>query len=103
MDETALRAELKNFLDAEGRLKQHPARRRFKMLSLCYLAAKFAPGRQYTEKEANDLLRRWHTFSDWCALRRDLYDHRFLDRTADGASYRLSDPQPAPESLGITP
>lgn len=99
MDDATLRADLKNFLDRDGRLKLYPARRRYKLLSLFYLATKFVPGKIYTEKEANELIRQWHTFEDWCLLRRDLYDHHFLDRAPDGAYYQLADPQPGPELL----
>lgn len=94
MDETLLMHELRHFLDGDGRLKGYPAKRRPKLLSLYYLAGKFEPGRRYTEKEVNEVLKRWHTFGDWCMLRRDLYDLKFLGREDNGASYWLENPQP---------
>ena len=80
-------AELKNFLDADGRLVRFPAKRKMKLEALAYLAEKFETGRKYTEKEVNELLLSWHTFRDPATLRRELYNSRFLGRDADGALY----------------
>lgn len=80
-------AELKNFLDAGGKLVSFPARRKMKLEALAYLAEKFEQGRKYTEKEVNELLLMWHTFHDPATLRRELYNGRFLGRDADGAVY----------------
>ena len=77
---------LKNFLDGEGRLKAFPSKRKLKLCALDYLAGKLEPG-QYTEREINDLLRRWHTFNDPETLRRELYENRYLDRKRDGSVY----------------
>lgn len=80
-------AELKNFLDENGRLIQFPAKRKMKLVALAYLAEKFVPERKYTEKEVNELLLSWHTFGDPATLRRELYNARFLGRDAGGAVY----------------
>ena len=90
---------IRHFLDAEGRLKLFPAKRKMKICVLFYLAGKFEQGRQYTEREVNDLLLCWHTFGDPATLRRELYDYCFLDRSADGRSYWLSPQQPILEDL----
>ena len=93
--------ELRNFLDGEGRLKSYPAKYKLKIISLFYLASKFEPGKNYTEKEVNQILKGWHTFEDWAMLRRDLFDKRFLGRKADGSSYWLEDNPPTLASLGL--
>ena len=87
------------FLDAEGRLKQFPARRKMKILCLFYLAQKFDFHREYTESEVNLLLLDLHTFGDPATLRRELCDYQFLNRSADGHSYRLNPIQPNAEEL----
>lgn len=92
---------LKSFLDTEGRLTGFPAKRKRKLYALVYLAGKFDGEREYTEQEVNALLRSWHSFDDPATLRRELYDYHFLDRSPDGRCYRLSCPQPSPESLGL--
>ena len=92
---------LRGFLDAEGRVTQFPARRKKQLAVLQYLAGKFAPGRVYTEQEVNEVLLAWHTFRDPATLRRELYDFHFLNRTPDGRTYELAEPQPTPEELGL--
>lgn len=85
---------IRGFLDAEGRLKQYPARRKPRLLALAHLASKFEAGRRYTERELGEVLDAWHTFGDRCLLRREMYDFGFLDRERNCSSYQLSDPQP---------
>jgi hypothetical protein len=81
--------ELRPFLDAEGCLTQWPSRLKVKRMAIEVLATKFEPGRDYTEKEVNELLNRWHTFNDWAVLRRLLCDWGYVDRERDGSRYRL--------------
>lgn len=87
--------QLSNFLDQEGRLVKLPAKRTMQLEALAYLAEKFQPETEYTEREVNELLCRWHTFGDPAALRRALCDGRFLDRDPYGRSYRLVRRDPA--------
>ena len=54
-----------------------------------YLAGFFEQGRVYSEKEVNALLLLQSTFKDSAALRRALYDYRFMNRTRDGSRYWL--------------
>ena len=91
--------ELKNFLNADGRLTAFPAKRKMKVYALIFLADKFEAGRTYTEKEVNDLLNEWHTFGDPATLRRELYDYRFIDRDSSGRTYWLEPIQPTFEDL----
>lgn len=89
---------LKNFLDS-GRLTAYPSKRKMKIFAMMYLAEKFEQGRLYTEKEVNDILNSRHTFGDPATLRRELYNHRFLNRSADGGSYSLENVLPSVEEL----
>ena len=92
---------LRNFMDADGKLTAFPAKRKMKIYCLFYLAEKFEAGRDYTERQVNDLLLSWHTFADPATLRRELYDYHFLDRSRDGKIYRVAEKQPTPEALGV--
>lgn len=92
---------LKNFLDADGKLKQLPVKRRMKLVALFFLAGKFSPDRFYTEKEVNAVLNSSCAFADPATLRRELYNNRFIGRKSDGSQYWLENPQPTPEGLGI--
>ena len=87
-------SDLTPFFDQDGRLLSLPARHKKKLLALWYLAGKLEAGRQYAEAELNALLDTWTRFHDPATLRRELYNKRLLDRTADGSRYWLAGPLP---------
>lgn len=87
-------SDLSPFFDRDGRLLSLPARHKKKLLALWYLAGKLEAGRQYAEAELNGLLDVWTCFHDPATLRRELYNKRLLDRTADGSRYWLAGPLP---------
>jgi hypothetical protein len=76
------------FLDSSGNVKQWPKKLSDKRLVLAYLATKFEFERSYHEREVNEVLKQWHTFSDWPLLRRELFEQGFLDRNKSGTDYR---------------
>ena len=84
---------LSRFLDCDGRLVSFPSKRKMKIYALYYLASKIPAGVRFSEPELGDLLDRWHLFHDPATLRRELYNHRFIDRERDGSAYWL-EPQP---------
>jgi hypothetical protein len=71
----------------------------FKML-LAAAAAAFRPGRSYSEREVNDVLRGWLATTgtmlhvDHVELRRWLVDNRLLDRDGFGRAYTPGSPAP---------
>lgn len=79
--------ELKPFLDAEGRLRQWPAKLKLQLMAVDALAVVIPAGAQYTEKQINEMLNAQHTFKDPAMLRRFLYDRGHLARTNDGRAY----------------
>jgi hypothetical protein len=89
LDRASLPRELRPFVDDQGRLVQWPVRQRVQRMAATYLAARFEPGREYSEREVNELLSAWHTFGDWALLRRLLCDWRYVRRESDGTRYRL--------------
>ena len=96
-----LHYEVKNYLDAQGRLTLFPAKKKNQKIALFYLASKINPGQTYTEKELNSLLADWHTYNDNCTLRRELYNNRFINRTIDGKTYYKENPQPILKDFDI--
>ncbi|HEX2697966.1 MAG TPA: DUF2087 domain-containing protein, partial [Anaerolineales bacterium] len=95
LDETS-RKVLAAHLNADGTIKQIPAQASKLRVILDYLVAAFTPGMDYTEKEVNTILRRFHL--DTAALRRALIDEGLLQRESNGSRYWRS-PQPAEERL----
>ena len=53
------------------------------------IAEQFEHGRQYSEKEVNQILK--PIFEDFATLRRYLIMYGFMERTRDGAAYWLAD------------
>lgn len=88
-----LQQELKRFLDRSGRLTTWPpAKQRDKVIILEYLAGFFEQGREYNEKEVNELLTLHSTMQDAAALRRAMNEYHFMNRTRDGSRYWLIGP-----------
>jgi hypothetical protein len=79
------RKVLKNYLNADGTLKQIPAPGRKQIIILNFIVEAFAYDTDYTEKEVNTILRRFHV--DTAALRRYLVDNGLMARESDGTRY----------------
>jgi len=82
-------------LNADGSIRQIPHQPAKLRVILDYIVAVFTPGANYTEKEVNTILRRFHL--DVAGLRRDLIDAGLMQRESDGSRYWRS---PTPEKEG---
>ncbi len=82
---------LQGYLNEAGQFTQLPGKRQKKKLDLMiqFLAEKFEMGKQYSEKEVNEILNRYHSFNDPATLRRLLFGSKIMNRTVDGKSYWL--------------
>jgi hypothetical protein len=80
-----VRKVLKNFLNADGTLKQLPPMGNKLLIVLNFIVDAFAFDTNYTEKEVNAILRRFHV--DTAALRRYLVDQKLMAREGDGTKY----------------
>lgn len=69
-----------------GPLRTTAIRNKHRPVVLTAVAQRIMPGRDYTEKEINGVLKEVN--ADYVTLRRYLVDYGFLDRTADGRRYR---------------
>jgi hypothetical protein len=76
---------LRTYLNPDGSIKQIPSQPAKLKVVLNYLIQAFAPDTNYTEKEVNQILRRFH--EDTAGLRRDLVDTNMLARFSDGSRY----------------
>ncbi len=79
--------EIKQFFDAEGRLKQLPGKFGKKVKAVEWLGGFFEMDRKYAGKEVDELLEEHHTFGDPATLRRELIMNKILDRSPDGREY----------------
>jgi len=75
-------------LDDNGKVIRWPKKKRQdRPKILNYLHSKFDGRKKYTEKEVNNIIKKWICFSDFVLIRRELYDRCYLDRTIDGKAY----------------
>jgi hypothetical protein len=68
-------------LFTDGRIERVPARRKVRAAVLLEVVSRFEPGRDYSEKEVNEVLLGVH--EDFAYLRRELVNYHYLVR-ADG-------------------
>ncbi len=81
------RKVLGDFLE-RGRLKTIPSQLKKKQVVIRWLADNFEPGKQYTEKQVNAILKKYH--DDYATLRRELVDMKYLARK-DGVYWRVQE------------
>jgi hypothetical protein len=80
------RKVLKAYLNADGSIRELPLSQPAKLqVILDYLLQFFSTDVLYTEREVNNILRRYH--EDVAGLRRDLIDRGMLARKSDGSQY----------------
>jgi len=84
LDERSRRV-LASCLEPDGTIKRLPSQSAQLNVILDYLVQAFTPGVDYTEKEVNTIIRRFHV--DVSGLRRDLVDAGLLARERDGSRY----------------
>lgn len=65
-------------LFTDGRIERVPAKRKVRAAVLLEVVRLFEPGRDYPEKEVNEILRGVH--EDVAYLRRELVNYHYLDR-----------------------
>jgi hypothetical protein len=79
------RKVLVSCLNPDGTIKKLPPQPGKLKAILDYLVQAFTPGVNYTEKEVNTIIHRFHV--DVSGLRRDLVDAGLLARERDGSRY----------------
>jgi len=80
------RKVVKDFLKRDGSLKEIPAQQKKLLAVLRHIVKEFKPGREYSEKEVNEILLRFH--EDTASLRREMTGHRLMQR-AGGKYWRV--------------
>ena len=73
-------------LFTDGRIERVPARRKVRAAVLLEVLTRFEPGREYAEKEVDEVLLGVH--EDFAYLRRELVNYHYLER--EGGRYRTA-------------
>lgn len=81
--------QIENYLDSEGRVFAWPSRKRreAQLDVLRYIAGRFELDRDYTEKEVNAVILDTILISDYCLVRRELFEAGLIGRLRDGRRY----------------
>ena len=87
--------------DAKGRLQQWPARASHRLACLWVLWSRIPARQPLAEEQLNRLLKSMHAFADPALLRRELFDHRLMSRTADGNEYRRIESRPPAGAIAL--
>lgn len=90
-----------NLFDAQGRLLRLPAKRSLQLLALWGLWMRFDAKRPYREREVNQILTAWHSFGDYCTLRRDLVTQKLMARTPDSSVYTKLPARPGEDAMAL--
>lgn len=80
--EAAYRQKVLDAFFQHGKLKVVPAQRKKRLIVLQHIAAQFAQGERYSEREVN--LRISEFYDDFCTLRRELVDEKLMRRDHGG-------------------
>jgi len=80
------RKTMRDFLRPDGTIKAFPAQEKKFLVLVRYALQVFEPGVRYTEKQVNELLRRYHP--DTALLRRSMVDYGYVKRQ-DGIYWLL--------------
>ena len=82
-------------LFTDGRIERVPARRKVRAAVLLEVVSRFEPGRDYAEREVNEVLLGVH--EDFAYLRRELVNYHYLQR--EDGRYRIADRAPERTSV----
>jgi hypothetical protein len=87
--------------DEQGRLTRLPVKRSLQLMALWGLWMHFDAKRPYREREVNQILTAWHSFGDYCTLRRDLVMQKLLARTPDSSVYTKLPARPGEDAMAL--
>jgi DNA-binding HxlR family transcriptional regulator len=76
---------VKDYLRKDGGLKTIPAQRKKLDAVLRHVAKAFKPGKRYSEKQVNEILKNFH--ADTASLRRELVGAKLMKREGGGGDY----------------
>ena len=87
--------------DGRGRLMRWPVKYTVQRLAMWVLWTRFDAKRVYTEAEVNAILKAANLFFDHATLRRELVNHRLLERKSDCSEYRKLPARPDDETRAL--
>lgn len=81
----AEKEKIRKNLIIDGKVKALPSKEKKKIVVFQYIMEKFEPGRIYSEKEVNEIIKA--IIDDFVTARRYLIEYGYMDRKRDGSEY----------------
>ena len=78
---------MNNLINEFNQIIRWPKKQSEKIIVVEWLSNKFESKRKYCEKEINQIIEKYHIFSDTTLLRRELISKKYLARKDDGSEY----------------
>ena len=78
---------MENLINEFGVITRWPKKKSDKEYIIKYLFEKFQSDLEYSEKEVNQIIKRYINFNDFALLRRELISKKYLFRTDDCSKY----------------
>ena len=78
---------MNNLINEFNQIIRWPKKRSEQNTIVEWLSNKFENKRKYSEKEINQIIDKYHDFSDIPLLRRELISKKYLARKDDGSEY----------------
>jgi predicted transcriptional regulator len=79
------RKVINTFCEADGRIRQFPAQQKKFEVILRYVLQDFEPGVRYSEKQMNEMLKKYS--DDTATLRRGFIEYKMMQREGGGGAY----------------
>ncbi len=80
------RKVIRDFISPDGRFKALPSQEKKFLVVLRYILNAFEPGRSYTEKEVNEIIKQYN--DDFATIRRSFIEYRLMARE-NGIYHRI--------------
>ncbi len=78
---------MENLINKFDEIIRWPKKRSEQNTIIEWLSNKFENKRKYSEKEINQIIKKYHNFSDIPLLRRELISKKYLARKDNGSEY----------------
>lgn len=99
-DLTKVTQALRHF-DGQGRMQSWPGKTQAQYLCLWAIWARFPKGAVMTERQASDLINRWHLFGDAAIIRRTMWERKLISRSQDSRDYCRVEQAPPPDARAL--
>ena len=80
-------SSLENYYDSNGLLRMWPSKKPLRLIALKRIGEAFLYGKEYKEKEVNEIIKSKISFNDVELIRRELYNNHILNRLINGSKY----------------